>query len=834
MAPARPSRTLVEIVASVMILGFAVGIIGGDNALQDRTSLFVAPMAGSTTAPLAAVHESLVSQSAEASLARGAGPALGHSESCAVLMAGSAHCRLSAAPAVTNSPSWYNVTDDAGTIDPTYVAAIAWDPNLGTGELIYFGGCDILGPCPDNYTWAFGGNNWVNESLTIGIAPPPIAGQSMDWDPALEGIVMAGGGDLNGLPDVGTWLFTDGTWENITSTTGGLGASPSSVFGAMAWDPATQSIDYVSGCTNETCGSVWNAIWSLGPSGTWSGVEAFGFVYGESMAYDAADQEMVAYGGTSPSGAQLNATWTLADGTWTNRTASSVGCFFTCDLYPTGRSFSAMSWDGQTDSILLFGGLNTTGAGFNDSWSFSGNSWFPFLTNSSYAPPEGAYNAMPVNSSAYAPVLIGGYCSCIGQTYSLDIPPTFEVSAVSPNPADVGANVTVTIHGAAGAGSGPWIDLEADYGNSQGGSTTIYGVNVTTPWNYSQTQLSYPAVGTYEMEFTVEDFFYVNATVFYNLSVVAGPQVTVYADPTTAEAGHEVSFNATVSQGVSPYTYSWNFGDAGTSSAVAPTHTYASPGTYVASLLIHDSGGGNVTGNVTVDVIAAVVAHASSNVTTTDAGLPVSFTGSGSSGSGTYGSYHWSFGDGGTASTASATHTFAAAGTYHVQINVTDSLGFVGTASLTVFVNAALAGATITAIPSSPASGETVSFGAGASDGTPPLSYAWNFGDGGTSSSGGPTHAYGSAGTYTVTLVITDALGQRVTAHDTITVTSSSSGFSLTSGTGLSVLIGIIFAILVIIAAVVLMRRGRGSAPAPGSPQQGSPGPTVPPPGSNP
>lgn len=43
--------------------------------------------------------------------------------------------------------------------------------------------------------------------------------------------------------------------------------------------------------------------------------------------------------------------------------------------------------------------------------------------------------------------------------------------------------------------------------------------------------------------------------------------------------------------------------------------------------------------------------------------------------------------------------------------------------------------------------------------GVAPYTYAWDFGDGGTSTSSAPTHAYLAAGTYDVTLVVTDANG---------------------------------------------------------------------------
>ncbi|WP_158543335.1 protease pro-enzyme activation domain-containing protein [Dyella psychrodurans] len=55
-------------------------------------------------------------------------------------------------------------------------------------------------------------------------------------------------------------------------------------------------------------------------------------------------------------------------------------------------------------------------------------------------------------------------------------------------------------------------------------------------------------------------------------------------------------------------------------------------------------------------------------------------------------------------------------------------------------------------------------------------SYAWNFGDSGTSTSASPSHTYAAAGTYTVTLTVTDNTGATNTKTASVTVTSSSGG----------------------------------------------------------
>ena len=55
-------------------------------------------------------------------------------------------------------------------------------------------------------------------------------------------------------------------------------------------------------------------------------------------------------------------------------------------------------------------------------------------------------------------------------------------------------------------------------------------------------------------------------------------------------------------------------------------------------------------------------------------------------------------------------------------------------------------------------------------------SYAWAFGDGGTSATASPSHVYQIAGTYTATLTVAGPDGSSDTAQATITVTAAPSG----------------------------------------------------------
>jgi len=142
-------------------------------------------------------------------------------------------------------------------------------------------------------------------------------------------------------------------------------------------------------------------------------------------------------------------------------------------------------------------------------------------------------------------------------------------------------------------------------------------------------------------------------------------------------------------------------------------------------------------------------------------------------------SYAWEFGDGGTANTQQATHSYSSPGTFTVNVTASDGKG--GTArnstAVTVLANQPPSEPTMTITPSMIYRGTTVTFDTTSTDPDgDTISYAWEFGDGGTASTQEATHSYSSLGTFAVNVTAFDGKGGTASNSTTITVRNRAPG----------------------------------------------------------
>ena len=267
--------------------------------------------------------------------------------------------------------------------------------------------------------------------------------------------------------------------------------------------------------------------------------------------------------------------------------------------------------------------------------------------------------------------------------------------------------------------------------------------------------------------------------------IAKGVNASMVPSATTGIAPMTVNFNGTGSTAVKPIvSYAWDFGNGQTATGPTSFTTYPTPGTYTAKLTVTDSDGDKdtVTQVITVNEPPNVppTATIGSSGSGGQAPYAVNFDGSGSSDpDGSVASYAWDFGNGRTASTPTASANYTQPGTYHVVLTVTDNRGATGTASKDIVVTGAPNIPPTAVIRTVSVAGTiplTVNLSGGNStdpDGSI-ATYEWDLGNGQTATGASAQAIYTEAGSYTVTLTVTDDRGATSTQTLTIDVSEDS------------------------------------------------------------
>ncbi|MCL5990143.1 MAG: PKD domain-containing protein, partial [Candidatus Thermoplasmatota archaeon] len=392
------------------------------------------------------------------------------------------------------------------------------------------------------------------------------------------------------------------------------------------------------------------------------------------------------------------------------------------------------------------------------SWSYSNTTWdnsasvtYTFYTNGSASGTDNTWK-ITIDSAS--------------ETGTLDIFSPVIAVVSNHNPSDVGESVTFSTQFTSGSlGSDVSYSYVLYSGNSASDSQLASGSGASFAYSFG-------SAGDFLVSYTITNTT-TSASSSATLTQVVNSDMSVSIsssrDPT--DVGNSVTFAASVTGGSPSYSYQWYSSSGAISGATSSTYTtpsYSSSGTYSYYIQVTDSAGNTIQSNtITETVNSDPTVSASANVTTADVNYPIEFSASPSGGTSPY-SYSWTIGSTQVSTSEDFSHSFSTAGTYTVEVTVTDSVGETYSASVSITINN---NPTVTVDSSQNPTdvGNSVTFTAPETGGTGTISYAWYIN--GASEGSGSTldYSFSSAGTYSMKVVVTDSDGH--TASYTLTET---------------------------------------------------------------
>ncbi len=335
--------------------------------------------------------------------------------------------------------TWVDVTPASGNPPGRAWTHLAYDS--ANSRIVLFGGYKLAAPAASlGDTWAFSGGAWsqiVPQASGPGVRDShgmaydsgrqrvvvfggyladvlELAGNSWttalrtDWPPGQDQHAMAYDSDrgvvfMYGGGSIESWELTSATNTWAWFYAGG----PNGRTGAAVVYERTRRKMFLFGGRQRSSGAVGSKLgdtWEWDTAGhSWSNVSPGSSPSARddhSMAYDAAHNRVVLFGGRDANGTPLGDTWLWNGTTWTNVTPTAFG--------PTARFGHAIAYDGARGMVVLVGGDNGTQK-LSDVWEWDGSTERWFQRSPASSPPARAYAALSsLGAATPGVVLFGG------------------------------------------------------------------------------------------------------------------------------------------------------------------------------------------------------------------------------------------------------------------------------------------------------------------------------------------------------------------------------------------------------------------------------------------
>jgi PKD repeat protein len=264
--------------------------------------------------------------------------------------------------------------------------------------------------------------------------------------------------------------------------------------------------------------------------------------------------------------------------------------------------------------------------------------------------------------------------------------------------------------------------------------------------------------------------------------VDTGPTANFIATPTSGFAPMTVVFTDQSTSDDGIVLWSWDFGDGQISGMKDPIVVYDEAGLYTVTLTVSELDGDSNTkvrtGYINVSGNTGPTAAFSATPTSGYAPLTVDFTDE-STTNDTIVAWLWDFGDDTTSTEQHPTHVYASEGAYTVTLTVTEDDEDVDSETKPNYINVLPEGVPFADFSGTPTSGSeplTVSFTDQSMSSEGIVAWLWDFGDDTTSTEQHPAHIYNNEGTYTVSLMVTEADSDSDTEVKTDYITVADTG----------------------------------------------------------